>query len=242
MTELEKYIVEHINDKNFKFPKEFDPSKEYTIEFYEEIEKRFIPNSKKRYFYRFIKRTFDFIVSFISILLLSFFFLFLAIAIKIDSRGPVFFKQDRIGKEYKSFKCFKFRSMSIEAPHDVASNELQQASVYVTKIGKFMRKVSIDELAQLFNILSGKMSIISYRPIILKEVKLNEMRNKLGVFSFKPGITGYSQVHGRDNVIYQNKALMDAYYVKNASLWFDIKLICESVFVVLTRKGNKDNK
>ena len=147
-----------------------------------------------------------------------------------------------MGKGFKPFKCWKFRSMAVEAPHDVASNDLKQASSYVTKVGKFIRKTSIDELAQLFNILSGKMSIISYRPIILTEDKLNNMRNELGVFNIKPGITGFAQVHGRDNVTYRNKALMDAYYVKHASLWLDFKLIFGSAFVILTKKGNRDNK
>ncbi len=241
MNDTEKYIVEHINDKKFKFPKEFDPSKDYSDEFYEEIKKVFLPNKKKRYFYRFIKRCFDFFVSLICILLLSLVFIIVAIAIKCDSKGPVIFKQDRMGKNFKPFKCWKFRSMAVEAPHDVASNDLQQASSYVTKVGKFIRKTSIDELAQLFNIFTGKMSIISYRPIILTEDKLNNMRNELGVFSIKPGITGYAQVHGRDNVTYKNKAIMDAYYVKHSSIWFDFKLIFSSAFAVLGRKGNSDN-
>ncbi len=242
MNDVEQYIVEHINDKKFKFPKEFNSSYDYSDEFYEEIKKIFIQNNKKRYFYRFIKRSFDFLVSLICIILLSPIFIIVAIAIKIDSKGPVIFKQDRRGKGFKPFKCWKFRSMALEAPHDVASNELQQASSYVTKVGKFIRKTSIDELAQLFNIFTGKMSIISYRPIILTEQNLNNMRNELGVFILKPGITGFAQVHGRDNVTIRNKALMDAYYVKHASIWLDIKLIFGSAVVVLARKGNKDNK
>ena len=241
MNDVEQYIVTHINDKKFKFPKEFDPSIDYSDEFYNEIKKVFLPNKKKRYFYRFIKRIFDFLVSLVCILLLSFVFLVVAIAIKIDSKGPVIFKQDRMGKNFKAFKCWKFRSMAVEAPHDVASNELQQASSYVTKVGKFIRKTSIDELAQLFNVLIGTMSIISYRPIILTEVDLNNMRNSLNVFSLKPGITGFAQVHGRDYVTYKNKALMDAHYVKHASFWMDIKLIFGSAYTVVVRRGNRDN-
>jgi len=242
MNDTEKYIVEHINDKKFKFPKDFDPSKDYSDEFYEEIKKVFLPNKKKRYFYRFIKRCFDFFVSLLSVLLLSLVFIIVAIAIKVDSKGPVFFKQDRMGKGFKPFKCWKFRSMSVEAPKNMSTEDMEKGKSYVTKVGRFIRKTSIDELAQLFNILSGKMSIISYRPIILTEDKLNNMRNDLNVFSLKPGITGFSQVHGRDNVTYRNKALMDAYYVKHASLWLDIKLIISSAFVILSRRGNRDNK
>lgn len=242
MNDMEQYIVTHINDKKFKFPKEFNSSVDLSDEFYDEVMKVFLPNEKKRYFYRFMKRCFDFFVSLICVILLSLVFLLVAIAIKIDSKGPVIFKQDRMGKSFKPFKCWKFRSMAVEAPKDMSTEDMEKGKSYVTKVGKFIRKTSIDELAQLFNILSGKMSIISYRPIILTEDKLNNMRNELGVFAIKPGITGFAQVHGRDNVTYRNKALMDAYYVKHASLWLDIKLIFSSAFVILSRSGNKDNK
>lgn len=241
MNDTEKYIVTHINDKKFKFPKEFDPSLDYSDEFYDVIIKVFQSNKRKRYFYRFIKRCFDFFVSLICILLLSLIFIVVAIMIKRDSKGPVIFKQDRMGKNFKPFKCWKFRSMAVEAPKNISTEDMEKGKSYVTKVGKFIRKTSIDELAQLFNILSGKMSIISYRPIILTEDKLNNMRNELGVFSIKPGITGFAQVHGRDNVTYRNKALMDAYYVKHASLCFDIKLIFDSAIIILKRKGNHDN-
>lgn len=242
MNDTENYIVSHINDKKFKFPKEFDPSINYSEEFYNEVLRVFAPKKSKRYLYRFTKRCFDFLFSLIGILLLSLLFFIVALAIKCDSRGPVIFKQDRVGKNFKIFKCWKFRSMAIEAPKSLSTDEMLKGKSYVTRVGKILRKTSFDELAQLFNILSGKMSIISYRPIIPTEKKLNDMRNELGVFSIKPGITGYAQVHGRDNVTYKNKAIMDAYYVKNASLFLDLKLIFGSVLVVLFRKGNKDSK
>ena len=145
-------------------------------------------------------------------------------------------------KNCKPFKCYKFRSMAIEAPKNLSTAEMEKGKSYVTRVGRFIRKTSIDELAQLFNIFSGKMSIISYRPIILTEEELNNYRNELGVFKVKPGITGYAQVHGRDNVTYRNKVLMDAYYVNHASVWFDFKLIFSSAFVILIRRGNSDNK
>ena len=242
MNDTENYIVKHINDKRFKFPKEFNPSVEYSDEFYETIIKVFHLSKRKRYFYRFIKRIFDFFVSLICIILLIPVFIIVALAIKIDSKGPVIFKQDRMGKNFKPFKCFKFRSMAVEAPKNLSTEEMEKGKCYVTKVGRFIRKTSIDELAQLFNIFTGKMSIISYRPIILTEDKLNNYRNELGVFSIKPGITGFAQVHGRDNVTYRNKALMDAYYVKHASFLLDTKLIFGSAFVILSRKNNRDNK
>ena len=176
------------------------------------------------------------------IILLSLVFIIVSIAIKINSRGPIVFKQERMGKNFKPFKCWKFRSMYTSAPANEASNLLENSEMHITKVGKFLRKTSLDELAQLFNVLSGKMSFIGYRPIILTEKGLNDYRNELGVFSIKPGITGYTQIHGRDFVYYKNKAIMDAYYVKRASLWFDIKILFGTIGVVLFRKGNNDNK
>lgn len=241
MTEIEQYVVDHINDKKFKFPKEFDPSIIYSDEFYDAIREVFIKYPKFKHFYRSLKRVLDFIISLLLIFLLSPIFVLIAIAIKIDSRGPVIFKQDRMGKHFKPFKCWKFRSMSTNAPANKATNQLENSNAYITKVGKFLRKTSLDELAQLINVLTNKMSFIGYRPIILTEKKLNDFRNELGVFDMKPGITGYTQIHGRDDVYYKNKAIMDAYYVKRSSLWFDIKILFGSIGVILFRKGNKDN-
>ena len=240
MKDLEMFIVEHINDKKFKFPNDFNPSEKYSDEFYDRVREVFEKNKKKRYLYRFIKWLFDFLVSIIMIILLSLVFIIVSIAIKINSRGPIVFKQERMGKNFNPFKCWKFRSMYTSAPANEASNLLENSEMHITKVGKFLRKTSLDELAQLFNVLSGKMSFIGYRPIILTEKGLNDYRNELGVFSIKPGITGYTQIHGRDFVYYKNKAIMDAYYVKRASLWLDIKILFGTIGVVLFRKGNND--
>ncbi len=216
-----------------------DYKKVYDDEFYENYVNSFEKNTHKRYFYKFLKRCFDFFVSLISLLILSPLFLILAIAIKIDSKGPVIFKQVRIGKNKKPFNVYKFRSMSVNAPHDEATSQFTNPENYYTKVGKLLRKLSLDELPQLFNVLMNKMSIIGYRPLIVKEEKCNNLREKLGVFEFKPGISGYAQVHGRDDVYYKNKAIMDAEYVKKASLWFDLKLIFQTVAVVFTKNGNR---
>lgn len=242
MTELEQFIVDHINDKKFKFPKEFDPSVKYSDDFYENIKHVFKKYPKFKHTYRSLKRVADFVISLIMIILLSPLFIVVSLAIKIDSKGPVVFKQDRMGKYYKPFKCWKFRSMSTSAPANEATSQLKDSEIYITKVGKFLRKTSLDELAQLFNVLTNKMSFIGYRPIILTEEKLNEFRKELGVFDMKPGITGYTQIHGRDDVYYKNKAIMDAYYVKHSSFIFDIKILFGSVGVVLFGKGNKDKK
>ena len=125
---------------------------------------------------------------------------------------------------------------------DIATANLTDANEKITKTGKFLRLTSIDELPQLWCVFIGTMSFIGYRPLVLTEEKCNEMRKRLGVFAMRPGISGYSQVRGRDDVYYKNKAIMDAYYVKNASLAFDLKLIAQTVSVVLKRDGNSDVK
>ena len=222
-----------------KFLESFDYTKKYDDEFYEKYISDFEQNKKKRYFYRFIKRLFDIVVSFIALVILFIPFLIISLVIRIDSKGPAIFKNRRVGRKGKIFKCWKFRSMSTEAPEEKATS-LGGTDLYITKVGKFIRKTSIDELPQLFNVLVGKMSIIGYRPLVPTEEKCNKMREQLGVFTMRPGISGYAQVHGRDDVYYKNKAIMDAYYVKNASIWLDLKLIFESVGVVFGGKSNWD--
>lgn len=227
-------------EKGSKF--KFDVTQKYSDEYYEDYISAFEPNKKKRYVYLFIKRLLDIIISLLAIIVLSPLFLIIAIAIRCDSKGPVLFKQKRVGKNGKVFQCLKFRSMKVTAPGDTATSILDHPETYMTRVGKFLRKFSLDELPQLFCCLSGKMSIIGYRPLILSEKHCNDMRERLGVFSMKPGISGYAQVHGRDGVYYKNKAIMDAYYVKHASLWLDIKLFFRTMVAVLRREGNDAEK
>lgn len=215
-----------------------DYSKKYSNEFYDEYIENFEKNTKSRWFYKFIKRFFDIITSFLALIILSPIFIITAIAIKIDSKGPVLFKQKRVGKNGKIFTCYKFRSMKQDAPHECATSLLNETKDPYTKVGKIIRKLSIDELPQLFCVLFNTMSVIGYRPLIISEEKCNDMRMRLGVFDMKPGISGYAQVCGRDDVHYKNKALLDAEYVKKASLWFDIKIFFKTIKVVLCRTGN----
>ena len=220
--------------------------KEYDIprsdDFYERFIEIFEPNDKKKFFYRAIKRMFDVLFSFIAMVLLLPVFIVIAIAVRIDSKGPVIFRQDRVGKGNKVFCFFKFRSMRIDAPHDVATSLLDDSDEYLTKVGRFLRKTSLDELPQFLNIFLGSMSFIGYRPLVVTEKNCNEMRNKLGVFFLRPGISGFAQVNGRDDVYYKNKAIMDAEYVRNASLWIDVKLLIKTIAVVFSNKGNSDGK
>lgn len=211
-------------------------------DYYDNFIKTFVPNTKKRYVFKFFKRLFDIVASLILLILLFPLMLVIGIAIKIDSKGPVIFAQERMGKNCKTFKCYKFRSMRTNAPKDRATSLLNHPETYYTKVGRFLRATSLDELPQLWNCLFGTMSLIGYRPLCLTEVNCNEMRKQLNVFSMRPGISGYAQIHGRDNVYYKNKAILDAIYVKKATLWLDFKLIIQTFIVVLRRDGNADGK
>ncbi|CDD93682.1 bacterial sugar transferase [Coprobacillus sp. CAG:826] len=184
--------------------------------------------------YRAIKAVMDFLIALISLILLSPLFIVVAIAIKIDSKGPVFFTHKRIGKNNKEFTCIKFRSMAVEARPDVAGYEYQEVNAYITKVGKFLRKTSIDELPQLFCMLTGKMSLIGYRPSQHSENELNECRERSSLYQIRPGITGWAQVNGRDVLAAhpKRKAVFDAYYLHHFSLWLDIKIFFLTLFKV----------
>lgn len=186
-------------------------------------------------FYRFLKAVADFFIALCSIIILSPLFLIVAIAIKIDSKGPVFFVQKRIGKDGKEFKCIKFRSMAQEAKHDVAGYEYAEVNSYITKVGKVIRKLSIDELPQLFCMLTGKMSLIGYRPSQSCEHELNDARESYDLYQIRPGITGWAQVNGRDELAShpRKKAEFDAEYLKRFSLWMDIKIFFKTFAVLL---------
>lgn len=173
-----------------------------------------------------MKSVLDFVAALVALLLLSPLFLVVAIAIKCDSRGPVFFTQERIGRNGKHFRCVKFRSMRLEARHDVAGYEYGNVDEYITKTGAFLRKHSIDELPQLFNVLAFQMSLIGFRPAQPSETVLNDERERLQVYQVMPGITGWAQVNGRDLIAAHpaKKAELDAYYVRKFSLWLDIKI------------------
>ena len=214
----------------------------YSDEFYKEYVENFTPSPKKKYVYRFFKRFFDIVFSLILLLSLSPLFLVIAIMVKLDSKGPVIFTQRRMGRKKKPFNCYKFRSMAITAQKDTATSLLDNPDTHFTRVGKFLRKLSFDELPQLWNVFKGDMSFIGPRPVVLTESKLIEMRDALRVYDVRPGISGYAQVNGRDDVYYKNKAIMDAYYVKNFSFMFDVKLCFQTVICVIRRDGNRENK
>ena len=189
--------------------------------------------------YRFIKALIDFLVALIALIILVPVFLVVAIAIKIDSKGPVFFVQKRIGKNGKLFNCIKFRTMSVEARHDIAGYEYKDVNAYITKLGKKLRKLSIDELPQLYNVLTFKMSLIGYRPSQASETELNTARESYNLYQIRPGISGWAQVNGRDVLAAhpQKKAAFDAYYLQNLSLWMDMKILFKTIAQVFKSDG-----
>ena len=188
--------------------------------------------------YSISKRTMDIVSSLVGLILLSPLFLLVAILIKLDSKGPIIFKQIRIGKNSKPFYIYKFRSMKIDAPN-LSTEEFINTSDFTTKVGKFIRKTSIDELPQLVNILKGDMSIVGPRPVIEREVRLLEIRKECNVDSILPGITGLAQINGRDNIDDYEKVKYDFEYLSKRNLVLDIKIIINTVLKVAKSEGIK---
>lgn len=182
-----------------------------------------------------MKRVLDFIISLFALIILSPLFLIVSVCILISDGSPVFFRQKRVGKNNELFEIYKFRTMK-RGTENVASNDLSDANVKITKFGKILRATSIDELPQFLNILNGTMSLIGPRPLIPEETKIRELRQKYNVYSVRPGITGWAQVNGRDNVSVEKKALLDKEYVEKQSLMFDIKIFFMTIHQVLCRK------
>ena len=188
-------------------------------------------------FYLTVKRLLDFVLSLIGIVVLIPVFIIIGILIKVDSRGPVIFKQKRYGKNKQPFYIYKFRTMASDAPQNVATKDLNDSKKYITKIGAFLRRTSLDELPQLFNILLGQMTIVGPRPVVLKEENLIIARDLYGANDIKPGITGWAQINGRDLLSIEEKAKLDGYYVENMGFKMDIKCFFKTVKYVLKGEG-----
>lgn len=182
-----------------------------------------------------MKRVLDFLISLFALIILLPLFLIVSVGVLISDGSPVFFRQKRVGKNNELFEIYKFRTMK-RGTENVASNDLSDADVKITRFGKILRATSIDELPQLLNILNGSMSLIGPRPLIPEETKIRELREKYNVYSVRPGITGWAQVNGRDNVSAEKKALLDKEYVEKQSLMFDIKIFFMTIHQVLCRK------
>ena len=188
---------------------------------------------------RFIKRLLDILISAVSLIVLSPLFVLVAIAIKLDSKGPVIFKQKRYGKDKVLFDIYKFRTMRTDAPKDVPTNDLRGAKSFITPLGRFLRKTSLDELPQLWNILRGDMSLIGPRPALWNQYDLMELRDKYGASSIRPGLSGWAQVNGRDYLSrdLEKKARRDAEYAHNISFAFDLKCFLLTIVKVFNRQG-----
>ncbi|MEK1372611.1 sugar transferase [Limosilactobacillus fermentum] len=189
-----------------------------------------------------IKRIFDAFFGVLLLICLSPLMLVLAIWIKLDSKGPVLFKQERVGRNGKRFTIYKFRSMSDDAPHQMATSEFDTALSYITRSGQLMRKTSLDELPQLVNVVKGEMSFIGPRPLIPKEEKVLRLRHANGADGVAPGITGLAQVRGRDEVTDVQKANYDGEYANNISFVGDFAILVKTFTDVLQSRGVHDGK
>mgnify|MGYP002238825530 FL=1 len=185
----------------------------------------------------------DRILAGIALVILSPLFLIVSIAQKISAPDePIFFLQKRVGKNAHCFNIIKFRTMKSSAPKNVATGDLADPQIYISRLGRFLRDTSIDELPQLANVVNGDMSLIGPRPLVYTEREIRFLRRWYGVYQVTPGITGWAQVNGRDTVDIYDKVYYDREYVQNVSLKFDLKVIWKSVLVVLGRKGVVDGK
>lgn len=189
---------------------------------------------------KYIKRLIDFSIALISLILFSWLLLLIAFLVKGTSRGSVFFLQKRIGIEKKEFNIIKFRTMSIDTPKDAPTHLLKNPEQYITPIGKILRFTSLDELPQLINILKGEMSFVGPRPALWNQYDLIEERDKYGANDIYPGLTGWAQVNGRDELPIPLKAKYDGEYVKRMGILFDIKCSLKTIGCVFSRDGIKE--
>lgn len=187
--------------------------------------------------YLIVKRLFDFILALIGLILLSPLFLIIIISIKLDSKGPVFFKQKRVGFNKTHFNILKFRTMRIDTPKDMPTHLLKNPEQYITKVGKFLRKTSLDELPQILNIIAGSMAIVGPRPALWNQYDLIAERDKYGANNIRPGLTGWAQINGRDTVSIEDKARYDGDYVENLGVKMDVKCFIGTIVTVLKRDG-----
>ena len=190
---------------------------------------------------KLFKRLIDFTLSLIGIIVLSPVLIVLSLLVK-QTKGPVLFKQKRVGKGKTFFEIYKFRSMYADTPKDVPTHLLENPESRITPVGRFLRKSSLDELPQLFNILKGDMSIVGPRPALWNQDDLIAERDKYGANDCMPGLTGYAQIHGRDELPISVKAKLDGFYAEHLSFWLDVKIFFGTIFSVLRSDGVVEGK
>ena len=186
---------------------------------------------------KYLKRIIDFILSLGGIICLCIPMAIVAVAIKLDSKGPVLFKQKRVGMGKTHFQIWKFRTMRTDTPKDAPTHELSDPDKWITRTGRILRKTSLDELPQLFNILAGHMSVIGPRPALWNQYDLIEERDKYGANDVRPGLTGLAQINGGYTLLPEEKRILDMEYIENRSFWGDIKLIFSTVKLIFTHEG-----
>lgn len=198
--------------------------------------------TRRQKFYLPFKRFFDILFSFLAIVVFSPLYIILAILVKCTSKGPIFFKQERIGKNKKHFKILKFRTMRIDTPKDIPTHLLENPEKYITGVGKFLRKTSLDEIPQAFNIFVGQMSIVGPRPALYNQDDLVTERDKYHANEIIPGLSGWAQCNGRDTLPIIEKAKLDGEYVKKLNIWFDTKIIFKTIFQAFRGKNEVEGK
>jgi len=192
--------------------------------------------------YTRLKRFLDFFIALVALMILSPLYLFLIVLIKLDSRGPVFFKQKRVGKDKQLFDIYKFRSMRHDTPKDVPTHLLEDPQRWITRVGRILRRTSLDELPQIFNVLKGDMAIVGPRPALYNQDDLIAERDKYGANSIRPGITGLAQIYGRDELPIPVKAELDGRYMNMINPWRDFKIIMRTLSIAFTGKGVVEGK
>ena len=187
--------------------------------------------------YTHVKRILDFLLSLLALIVLSPLLLVLAAIIRVTSPGPVFFRQKRVGKGKIHFMIFKFRTMRTDAPKDMPTHLLEDPDAYITPVGRFLRRSSLDELPQLINILKGDMAVVGPRPALWNQFDLIEERDRYGANDVRPGLTGWAQINGRDELPIDVKARLDGEYVRRMSFGFDVRCVLGTLFKVLRSEG-----
>jgi len=201
---------------------------------------------KRKYFSLILKRIFDILASGIALIVLLPIFVVIGALIKLDSKGPVFFIQKRIGKDGKSFKIIKFRTIITGKEKETKKMEINEGNPYVTSFGKLLRRTGFDEMSQLINVLKGDMSLVGPRPTLLYQVKnYNEFEKKR--LTIKPGITGWALINGRNRLTWAERIKLDIWYINNWSFWLDIKILIKTIIVIAKAEGlypvkGRDNK
>ena len=186
---------------------------------------------------KYVKRILDILFSAILILFLLPIMLFIGVLIKIDSKGNVIFKQKRMGRDGKIFTCYKFRTMIVDAPHSTPAKDFFDVEKYVTRVGAFLRRSSLDELPQLFNVFLGKMSLVGPRPLICEEYDVHQMRSEAGIYLLRPGLTGLAQIRGRNLLCDSEKIENDRLYLDNVRMMLDFKIVVMTFGCIISGVG-----